>query len=243
MAHLVHYPEAHPFVFRVTHWINLICMFLLILSGIEIHYPIIGGMMGLARGLHIFCAFVILINLIFRIVASGFIKSSPYYGSHETKPDMYTFLPQKDNRHQLGAWIKYYLFLKKDHPLGGKYGVPQKLSYILVAVALLFMGYTGFALWGPTMEIPFFAGFTAAVGGLMKVRIIHYFMMFFFICFTLIHLYLANIEGFGPTMVMLFGKKSSPGLTYDAETMNISGYDSMGEEPEEEAEEEAAATA
>lgn len=38
MAHLVHYPEAHPFVFRFTHWVNLICMLLLILSGIEIHY-------------------------------------------------------------------------------------------------------------------------------------------------------------------------------------------------------------
>ena len=81
----------------------------------------------------------------------------------------------------------------------------------------------------------------------MKVRIIHYFMMYFFICFTLIHVYLANIEGTDPSKVMLFGKKSHGGLIYDPETMNVSGYDNMkDEEPKakEEAEEnEAAATA
>lgn len=247
MAHLVHYSEAHPLVFRITHWVNLISMFVLILSGIEIHYPVVPGLMGVARGAHIFFGIVLVINCIFRIVAAGFVKSSPYYGSRVQKLDMYTFLPQKDNRHQLIPWVKYYLFIKKEHPLGGKYGVPQKLSYLLIAVAILFMGYTGFCLWAPTMNIPFFAGFTAAVGGLMKVRVIHYFMMYFFICFTLIHVYLANIEGTDPSKVMLFGKKSHGGLTYDPETMNISGYDNMkDEEPKakEEAEEnEAAATA
>ena len=246
MAHLVHYSEAHPLVFRITHWVNLISMFILILSGIEIHYPVVPGLMGVARGAHIFFGIVLVINCIFRIVAAGFVKSSPYYGSRKQKLDMYTFLPQKDNRHQLIPWIKYYLFIKKEHPLGGKYGVPQKLSYLLIGVAILFMGYTGFCLWAPTMNIPFFAGFTAAVGGLMKVRVIHYFMMYFFICFTLIHVYLANIEGTDPSKVMLFGKKSHGGLTYDPETMSISGYDNMkDEEPKaEEAEEgEAAATA
>ena len=230
MAHLVHYPEAHPFIFRFTHWVNLICMLLLILSGIEIHYPVVPGLMGMARGVHMFCAFVILINLVFRIVAAGFVKSAPAYGTRETKLDMYTFFPQKDNRHQLIPWIKYYLFFKKEHPLGGKYGVPQKLSYLLIAVAFFFMGYTGFCLWAPTMNIAFFAGFTTLVGGLMKVRVIHYFMMFFFICFTLIHIYLANIEGIDPTKVMLLGSKPHGGLTYSTETMNISGYDPMDEE-------------
>ena len=69
MAHLVHYPEAHPFIFRFTHWVNLICMLLLILSGIEIHYPVVPGLMGMARGVHMFCAFVILINLVFLLAS------------------------------------------------------------------------------------------------------------------------------------------------------------------------------
>ena len=32
MAHLAHYKEAHPLIFVVTHWINLIAMIMLILS-------------------------------------------------------------------------------------------------------------------------------------------------------------------------------------------------------------------
>ena len=231
MAHLAHYKEAHPLPFRVTHWINLICMILLILSGIEIHYPVIAGLMGVARGVHIGCGIIIVANCIIRIILAFFVKSAPTAGTRETVTDFWTWLPQKHNRHQLGAWIKYYLFLKKDHPLSAKLGVPQKLSYLLVAVALLFMGYTGFCLWGTTMDIPLFAGFTALVGGLMKVRIIHYFMMFFFICFIFIHVYLANVEGLAPSKLMFFGKESR-GLTYDTETMNIDGEDLLGEQPE-----------
>ena len=127
--------------------------------------------------------------------------------------------------------LKEFNEFKKNHPLSGKYGVPQKLAYLMVAVAILFMGYTGFCLWTPWMDFPLFAGFTMAVGGLMKVRIIHYFMMFFFICFTILHVYLALIEGIEPALIMFFHKEHG-GLTYDLETMNISGEDRIDEAPE-----------
>ena len=32
MAHLAHYREAHPLVFVITHWINLVAMVMLILT-------------------------------------------------------------------------------------------------------------------------------------------------------------------------------------------------------------------
>ena len=66
------------------------------------------------------------------------------------------------------------------------------------------MFYTGLALWGPTMNLGFFAAGTDLVGGLMSMRIIHYFMMYVFICFMFIHVYLANIEGISPTLLMFF---------------------------------------
>ena len=98
--------------------------------------------------------------------------------------DYKTWLPQADNRHQLGAWIKYYLFMKKDHPQSAKLGVPQKISYLLIPVLILIMFVTGLCIWGPTMGAT--AGLTAALGGTMAVRIIHYFMMFVFIIFIFI---------------------------------------------------------
>ena len=37
-----------PFV--ITHWINLVAMILLIITGFSIHFPFWGGFMGIARG-------------------------------------------------------------------------------------------------------------------------------------------------------------------------------------------------
>ena len=62
------YREDHPMPFVLTHWINLLAMFFLALSGFYIHYPIVPGLMGLARGTHFFWMFVLLINLIVRLV-------------------------------------------------------------------------------------------------------------------------------------------------------------------------------
>jgi len=229
MAHLAHYKEAHPLPFVLTHWINLIAMIFLILSGFYIHYPFIAGLMGAARGIHMFFAFVILINLFVRIVLAFIVKSSPTGGTRKVDVDYKNFMPQKDNRHQFGAWIKYYLFMKKDHPLGAKFGVPQKLAYIAVPVLLVIMGFTGFCLWAPTMDAGPFAAFTGLVGGLMVIRIIHYYLMWVFIICIFIHVYLATIEGFAPTKAM-FLRKEHGGLVYDPELHNIVGEDDLDEE-------------
>ena len=66
MAHLAHYKEAHPLPFVITHWINLIAMICLIVTGFSIHFPFWPDFMGVARGVHIFCGFVLFINCIVR---------------------------------------------------------------------------------------------------------------------------------------------------------------------------------
>jgi Ni/Fe-hydrogenase 1 B-type cytochrome subunit len=50
--------------------------------------------------------------------------------------------------------------------------------------------------------------------------------MFVFILFTLLHVYLANIEGFAPSKLMLF-RKEHKGLVYDPEAHNIVGEDNL----------------
>ena len=86
----------------------------------------------------VFFGFVIFINCLVRVILSFFVKSAPTGGTRQTVKDYKTWLPQKDNRHQGGAWVKYYLFLKKDHPLSAKLGVPQKISYLLIPILILF---------------------------------------------------------------------------------------------------------
>ena len=229
MAHLAHYREAHPLPFVITHWINLIAMVFLILTGFYIHFPFLAGFMGVARGAHMFFAFILLLNMIVRVVLAFFVNSAPTGGTRILVKDYKTFLPQKDNRHQLGAWVKYYLFIKKDHPLSAKLGVPQKISYLAIPVLILIMGFTGFCLWIPTMDLGPFAAFTQLVGGLMVIRIIHYYLMWVFIIFMFIHVYLANIEGLAPTKLMFF-RKEHGGFVYDPESHNIVGEDDLGEE-------------
>ena len=141
------YREAHPMPFVLTHWTNLCAMFFLTLSGFYIHYPILPGMMGLARGTHFFWMFVLIINLIVRLVLMFFVKDAIMPNTREVDHDYKNWLPQAANRHQMLPWIKYYLFLKKDHPISAKYGVLQKIAYIVTPFLILAAAYTGFCLW------------------------------------------------------------------------------------------------
>ena len=211
-------------IFVVTHWINLIAMILLIVTGFCIHFPFWPMFMGIARGVHVFFGFVLFLNCVFRVIAAFFVKTSPTGGTREQVPDYKTWLPQKDNRHQALEWIKYYLFLRKTHPLGAKLGVPQKISYLLIPFLIVAMFWTGLCLWAPTMAAAPMAATTNLVGGLMSMRIIHYFGMYVFIIFMFIHIYLANVEGTAPTKLMFFHKEHG-GLVYDPELHNIVGED------------------
>lgn len=225
MAHLAHYREAHPMPFVITHWINLCAMIVLIVTGFMIHFPV-PFTTGICRGLHIFCGFVLFINCIVRLVMAFFVKSAPTGGTRKTVKDYKTWLPQKDNRHQAGAWIKYYLFLKKDHPLGAKLGVPQKISYLLIPILIILMFLTGICLWAPTANTEFCTWLINLVGGAMSMRIIHYFGMYVFIIFMFIHIYLANVEGFEPTKLM-FVRTEHGGLVYDPDKHVIVGEDTL----------------
>lgn len=224
MAHPAHYREAHPFIFVMTHWINLVAMVALAFSGFYIHYPFFAGFMGVARGMHFFFMYVLLINLAVRIIAAFFVKSATRLGSREVDTDIKNWLPQKLNRHQFGAWLKYYLFLKKDYPIGAKYGVLQKIAYIATVPLTLAAAYTGFAIYAPVMDLAFFTVGTDAVGGQMNMRIIHYYLMWAFILFTAIHAYLANVKGFAPSK-MIFAWKEEEGLQLDAEGKVVGGTD------------------
>ena len=196
MAHLAHYREAHPLVFVITHWINLIAMIVLIVTGFCIHFPFWPYFESLARGMHVFFGFVIFLNCVFRIIAAFFVKTAPTGGTRKQVTDYKTWLPQ--------------------------------ISYLLIPVLIIVMFYTGMCLWVPTMNLPFFAAGTNLVGGLMSMRIIHYFMMYIFIIFMFIHVYLANIEGIAPTKLMFFWKEHG-GLVYDPDTHTIVGEDDLGE--------------
>jgi len=208
MSSHAHYREAHPLVFVITHWINLICMIMLAFSGFYIHYPFFDGFMGVARGMHFVAMFVIIINLTFRIIAAFSVKTAVDLGSREVDTDIKNWLPQEKNKHQFFETVKYYLFLRKEGVISAKYGSLQKIAYLATIPLTYFMAYTGFCLYGPTADWAFFMGGPELVGGPMNMRIIHYFMMWVFILFTMVHAYLANIYNFGPSKIIFAWKET-----------------------------------
>jgi Ni/Fe-hydrogenase 1 B-type cytochrome subunit len=209
MSSEAHYREAHPLVFVMTHWINLICMVMLAFSGFYIHYPFFDGFMGVARGMHFVAMYVIVINLTFRIIAAFFVKTAVDLGSREVDTDIKNWLPQAKNRHQFFETVKYYLFLRKEGVISAKYGSLQKIAYLATIPLTYLQAYTGFCIYGPTMDWGFFSGGLELVGGPMNMRIIHYFIMWVFIVFTMIHAYLANIYNFSPRKI-IFAWKETP---------------------------------
>ena len=70
------------------------------------------------------------------------------------------------------------------------------------------------------MNWPTNAWWADMFGGLMNLRIFHYFMMYVFIIFIFIHVYLANVEGVAPTALMFFHKEHG-GLVYDPDRPNL----------------------
>ena len=214
------YREAHPIQFVLSHWINLLAMFFLAISGFYIHYPFFGGFMGLARGTHFFWMFVLLINLIVRVILMFVVKDANMPDTREVDYDYKNWLPQAANRHQLLPWVKYYLFLKKEHPISAKYGVLQKIAYIATPFLILAAAYTGFCLWAPTSGWPLFSAGTVWIASLfnlggggdpMGVRIVHYCIMWVILIFTAAHVYLANIYNFEPSKMIFAWRESIHG--------------------------------
>jgi thiosulfate reductase cytochrome b subunit len=82
--------------------------------------------------------------------------------------------------------VKYYLRLRRDHPPQGKHNPLQKLAYsgivIVGALALL----TGFAIYKPVQ----YAWLVSALGGFQAARYWHFWTVWVFVAFTIVHVVL-----------------------------------------------------
>lgn len=211
--------SMHPLPMVITHWINLLSMIFLTLSGFYIHFPFVGGLMGVARGMHMFWWMTLVVNLVVRLVFLFTVKDSNLADGSGAKTDIASFVPQAENRHQLWPFIKYYLFLKKEAPIQGKYNPLQKMAYTLVPILIVIALWTGLSIWGPTMGWGFFVtsrevvsnwfGNGDGAGNPMNMRILHYWTMWAILVFSAIHAYLANIYNFNPSKMIFAWKETS----------------------------------
>src|SRR5881409_122528 len=107
----------HPFVIRLTHWMNFIALGIMVLSGLRIYNasPIfsfkipaaftLGGWLAGARQWHFFAMWLLVINGTMWVLYNVMSR-------HGRK----TTLFQREDVGGLLPMIKYYLRIRKEHP-------------------------------------------------------------------------------------------------------------------------------
>lgn len=201
---------------RVYHWVNALCVLLLIATGYLIGNPQTifysseayqQYWFGIVRFTHFATAYLFFFNFLFRI----------YWGFVGNKYARWNnFIPhKKEQAEEVIEVMKVDILQAK---LRGKISVGHNMLagfiYFLSFLVFLFQAITGFALYSSMSDsfMPrLFAWVVPLMGGDAYVRQWHHIFMWFFITFVIIHIYLVfyhdYIEGRGTTSSMVGGWK------------------------------------
>ncbi|MFQ6057309.1 MAG: cytochrome b/b6 domain-containing protein [Anaerolineae bacterium] len=181
----------HPLLERAGHWIHLLNVTILILTGFQIHSPSwnLFGSLNTARFLHFIFMYL--------FCAVGAFHTYHWLVSGEWRDEF----PTAESFRTIGPWLRYYLFLTDEKPQVIKYNPLQKFTYLGMFVISVVQGVLGFALYWPDL----FAAVVNLAGGLTYVRAYHYLVNWIFIYFLMLHLYLVFSEGLRLLKAMITG--------------------------------------
>ncbi len=205
------------FPVRLYHWVNAICVVLLVVTGYMIGKPatIFHATeayqlytFGIVRFIHFVSAFVFFFNFLVRIFYWGFVGNVwarwPNYIPHRKKQfdEILEVLKVDVMQATEGARISI-----GHNALAG-------FAYFLSFLVFLFQSVTGFALYASmsTSFIPkLFEWIVPLMGGDVTVRQWHHMAMWFFVVFIILHVYLVfyhdYVEGRATTSSMVGGWK------------------------------------
>jgi len=180
----------HPLPIRIWHWINAMSFLVLIVTGLQIRYRELLGLMKFrtAVDIHNIFGFVLIFNffiwLLFYILTgkiriyipplnikkfvTGCVRQARYYG--------------------------YGLFMGEENPhhstADNKFNPMQQMAYLSIMLLLIQLQLvTGLLLW----DVKAFASYIDIFGGIKIVDTIHVFLFLFFTSFLFVHIYLATL--------------------------------------------------
>ncbi len=203
---------VHPLPVRIWHWINAFGFVVLIVTGIQIRYVDLVGLMSFKTpvNLHNWIGFFLIGNFfvwfLFYLFSDkikvyhpelspvkyfrGSFRQLQYYG--------YGIFKGQPNPHRVSAYRKF-------NPL-------QSTAYQIIMILLVpVQFYTGILLW----DLKRFAGTVELLGGVRVVDTVHVLLFIFFTGFIFIHVYLASLG-------------HTPSAHYRA---MFTGYEDIEEEP------------
>jgi Ni/Fe-hydrogenase 1 B-type cytochrome subunit len=201
---------------RFYHWLNAISVFVLCITGYIIGSPpalqnsseaSFGYWFGTVRFLHFIFAFLFFFNFLFRI----------YWGFVGNKySDWRNFiLINKKQWQEIKDVLKIDVFHREGKPIGSiGHNALAGLTYFLSFLAFLFQCITGFGLYAAMSDsfLPhLFSWIVPLMGGDFAVRQWHHAFMWFFVIFSVLHVYIVfyhdYIEGRGVLSSMAGGWK------------------------------------
>ncbi|MBK9315130.1 MAG: Ni/Fe-hydrogenase, b-type cytochrome subunit [Acidobacteria bacterium] len=199
---------------RNYHWINAICMVLLIPTGYIIgnpqavfsaNEPYQQYWFGIVRFTHFASAFVFFFNLLFRVYWA-------FVGNRFSRWNNYVLLKKEQWRKLIEVVTVDILQLRLTRVMGRGHNPLAALSYFALFLLSIFQVVTGFALYAgmSTWWLPkLFTWVVPLMGGDMAVRQWHHLAMWGFIIFTIFHVYIVfyhdYVEGRGTTSAMISG--------------------------------------
>ncbi|MDA8240801.1 MAG: cytochrome b/b6 domain-containing protein [Nitrospiraceae bacterium] len=180
----------HPLPVRIWHWVNAISFIVLIVTGLQIRYREILGLMKFreAVDIHNIFGFILIFNffiwLVFYIVTGkikiyipplnlkkfvmGSLKQARYYG--------YGILMGEPNPHHSSP--------------DNKFNPMQQMAYLAIMLLLIPLQLlSGLLLW----DAKRFSDFINLAGGIKIVDTVHVFLFLFFMSFLFVHIYLATL--------------------------------------------------
>lgn len=204
------------FPVRLYHWVNALCIVLLCITGYVIGAPqkvfyaaeaSQSYWFGCVRFVHFAAAFVYTFNFLGRLYW-GFVGNR--YSSWKG------FFPfERWQRKEIVEVIKTDLLQIKLHgPISTGHNALAGLIYFFTFLAFVAQCVTGFALYSSMSHlwIPhLFTWVVPLMGGEFSVRFWHHAMLWFFVCFAIVHIYLCfyhdYIEGRGTISSIVGGWK------------------------------------
>jgi thiosulfate reductase cytochrome b subunit len=181
-------PVIHPRWVRITHWVNVVAMVIMIGSGWQIYnasplfafeFPrqvTIGGWLAGALLWHFAAMWLLVIN--------GIVYATLGIVTGRFRRKLFPIRPS-----EVVADMKAALTLKLAHDDLSVYNAVQRLLYLGVILAGVVIVLSGLAIWKPVQM----QELTALFGGYEAARYVHFFAMATIVGFLVVHIVLALV--------------------------------------------------
>lgn len=180
------------FPVRFTHWVNVLCILILSVTGFYIGNPFIHAysskqyIMGWMRLIHFITAYVFMMSVIIRIYWA--LMGNRYASFREWFPF---------SAKRFGALVntlKFHLFIRKEPPHAIGHNELAAFNYLLLFMIFIFQILSGFALYSVNHSgiiWTVLGGWLLNILDLQTIRLYHHLLMYVILLFAAIHIYIA----------------------------------------------------